>query len=533
MRGHFGRRRLLALGATSALAAAVLGPATAMPAGADPATGAPEHDFPIEDGRHFPQGTDESGRGYDVRNVGEVTWWDSYRGLGGLPVLGPPRSAIFAANGFEYQALRYGLLQWKAGEGRVVLANALEIMDRAGHTDWLYAARQVPHPIENDGSTSFQHAVEIRTGWLTDDAIRGVFESNPDPIGRLVWTADHARDRWGLPMSRPERLGPFVAQRFQRGVLQHWIEEVEGLPAPGSVTVVLLDEVLRDAGVMPETALAPVDSAAAATQAAGNTVGDQLETAINARLAGEPGNWAVYAAPAGSNAEVAINADTVVRAASLWKLAILVEAFRQRAVIGLDFDTMLEMNQSVLDRLDPPATLAIGHRLTIANALERSMTFSDNSAAVLLADRIGYANMQWSLEQLGLTATDVFTTHPVTTAREAAMLLEVALGMRPAHWSRTLADVQGMRTLLLGESRNNRIPARLPAGTPVAHKTGDLAGVSNDVGVVYVSTGPVTIAILAHDVPGHDRAEATAAEIAAMVVGAYDPQVVPSSSPAG
>ena len=379
-------------------------------------------------------------------------------------MLGPPRSAIFAANGFEYQALRYGLLQWKPGEGRVVLANALEIMDRAGLTDWLYIARQVPRPIEDDGSTSFQHAVEIRTGWLTDDAIRSVFESNPDPIGRLVWTADHARDRWGLPMSRPERLGPFVAQRFQRGVLQHWIEEVEGLPAPGSVTTVLLDEVLRHAGLMPEAALASVDSAAAATQAAGNTLGDQLESAINARLASEPGNWAVYAAPSGSDAEVAINADTVVRAASLWKLVVLVEAFRQRAVIGLSFDTMLEMNQSVLDRVDPPASLAPGRRLTIANALERTMTFSDNSAAVLLGDRIGYANMQWTLGQLGLTATDVLTTHPVTTAREAAKLLEVALGMRPAHWSRTLDDVQGMRTLLLGESRDNRIPARLARG---------------------------------------------------------------------
>lgn len=284
---------------------------------------------------------------------------------------------------------------------------------------------------------------------------------------------------------------------------------------------------------MPEAALASVDSAAAATQAAGNTVGDQLETAINARLAGEPGNWSVYAAPSGSDAEVAINADDIVRAASLWKLPVLVEAYRQRAVIGLDFSSMLEMNQSVLERVAPPATLAPGQRLTIERALERTMTFSDNSAAVLLADHIGYPNMQWTLGQLGLAATDVFTTQPVTTAREAAKLLEVALGMRPAHWSRTLADVQGMRTLLLGETRNNRIPAQLPAGTAVAHKTGDLAGISNDAGVVYLSTGPVTIVILAHDVPGHGRAEATAAEIAAMVVAAYDPQTVASSSPAG
>jgi len=530
---HIGRRRVLALGAASALLPVLAGAATTVPAAADSTATVPDYDFPIENGRHYPQASDESGRGYEVRNVGGAAWWDSYRGLGGLPVLGPPRSATFAANGFEYQALRYGLLQWKAGEGRVVLANALEIMDRAGHTDWLYAARQVPRPIEHDGSTSFQHAVEIRTGWLTDDAIRGVFESNPDPIGRLVWTADHSRDRWGLPMSRPERLGPFVAQRFQRGVLQHWIDEVEGLPAPGSVTAVLLDEVLRDAGVMPEAALASVDSAAAVTQAAGKTVGDQLETAINARLAGEPGNWAVYAAPAGSDAEVAINADTVVLAASLWKLPVLVEAYRQRAVLGLSFDTLLEMNQSVIERVDPPATLAPGQRVTIDYALERTMTVSDNTHAVLLGDRIGYANMQWTLGQLGLTATDVLTTHPVTTAREAARLLEVALGMRPAHWSRSLADVQGMRTLLLGETRNNRIPARLPAGTAVAHKTGDLAGISNDAGVVYASTGPITIVILARDLPGHVRAEATAAEIAAMIVSGYDPQVVQGSSPAG
>ena len=524
---------MLTLGARSALAAAVLASATSLPASAEPAAAAPEHDFPIADGRHYPQASDESGRGYEVRNIGDAKWWDGYRGLGGLPVLGPPRGAIFAANGFEYQALRYGLLQWKPGEGRVVLANALEIMDRAGHTDWLYAARQVPRPIEDDGSTSFQHAVEIRTGWLTDDAIRAVFQSNPDPIGRLVWTADHARDRWGLPMSRPERLGPFVAQRFQRGVLQHWIEEVEGLPAPGSVTTVLLDEVLRHAGVMPEAALASVDSAAAATQAAGNTLGDQLESAINARLVGEPGNWAVYAAPAGSDAEVAINADTVVPAASLWKLAMLVEAYRQRAVIGLSFDTLLEMNESVLDRVDPPATLAPGQRVSIEYALERTMSVSDNTNAVLLGDRIGYANMMWTLDQLGLTATDVTSAQTVTTARDAAMLLEVALGMRPAHWSRTLADVQGMRTLLLGETRNNRIPARLPAGTAVAHKTGDLAGISNDAGVVYASTGPITVVILARDLPGHVRAEATAAEIAAMVVSAYDPQVVSGSTPAG
>ncbi len=37
---------------------------------------------------------------------------------------------------------------------------------------------------------------------------------------------------YGLPMSRPERFGPFISQRFQRVAFQLWVEEVPGSPAP-------------------------------------------------------------------------------------------------------------------------------------------------------------------------------------------------------------------------------------------------------------------------------------------------------------
>ena len=112
-------------------------------------------------------------------------------------------------------------------------------------------------------------------------------------------------------------------------------------------------------------------------------------------------------------------------------------------------------------------------------------------------------------------------------------MLEVAVGVRPANWNRTHADVQAMRGLLLAETRNQRIPERLPLGTPVAHKTGDLVGVSNDAGVVYASTGPVTLVILVRDAPFAGRAAATSAEIAAMIVSEYDPLSVRDLLPVG
>jgi len=42
------------------------------------------------------------------------------------------------------------------------------------------------------------------------------------------WDTEAAIARYGLPTSPPEDFGPFVAQRFQRAVLQHWSSSVPG-----------------------------------------------------------------------------------------------------------------------------------------------------------------------------------------------------------------------------------------------------------------------------------------------------------------
>jgi len=50
---------------------------------------------------------------------------------------------------------------------------------------------------------------------------------------------------------------------------------------------------------------------------------------------------------------------------------------------------------------------------------------------------------------------------------------------------------------LLGRQRiNDRIPALLPPGTPVAHKTGLENGVCHDSGIVFTSHGPVLVCVL-------------------------------------
>lgn len=62
-----------------------------------------------------------------------------------------------------------------------------------------------------------------------------------------------------------------------------------------------------------------------------------------------------------------------------------------------------------------------------------------------------------------------------------------------------------------------KIVAGVPAGTPVAHKTGYTSEVKADAGVVYTPGGPIVIAVMGWSNSG--ASEAYIARVAAAVVG--------------
>lgn len=208
-------------------------------------------EWDLASGRFYAEGAGErswAGRlGYGVTNEGGIPLWDEFRRLGGATVLGRPLSGrVTFGDGLVYLLTERALLQWRPDLSQVVLANPLELLEHLGHDGWLHDQRQVPRPIVDDGAgDDWVRARATRLGWMSDPVIRRRFFANPDPERLPHWGPEHAIALYGLPMSEPEDFGPFVAQRFQRAVLQRWKGDEPGQPPRDSVTLVRVGAIFR------------------------------------------------------------------------------------------------------------------------------------------------------------------------------------------------------------------------------------------------------------------------------------------------
>jgi hypothetical protein len=143
--------------------------------------------------------------------------------------------------------MQAGLLRWNAAADGADVMPVFDALTELNLDDWL-EGRGIPRPapelLEDPGLPA-----ATRLSWLTHPTLRETY-SDPDEAAGVV--------RFGLPMSEPARFGPYLAQRFQKTVLQLWLDDVPGQPSAGSVTMIQVGDLLRDADLIPVEALAPV-----------------------------------------------------------------------------------------------------------------------------------------------------------------------------------------------------------------------------------------------------------------------------------
>lgn len=183
-------------------------------------------------------------------------------------------------------------------------------------------------------------------------------------------------------------------------------------------------------------------------------------------------------------------------AASLFKLEVLYELFWQRQTGQVRFDESLEVTPRHVEYDLETLHWQVGAFVPIPDLARAMITYSDNAAAIMLADRLGGWNINLHLQALGFGRTE-YTTELPTTAGDMAALVEMIGRGRAV----SVDASREMLRLMADQQVRDRIPAGLPAGTLVANKTGNWDNACHDVAVVYAPSGPYVIAALS-DMPG-------------------------------
>src|SRR5213080_719419 len=224
------------------------------------------------------------------------------------------------------------------------------------------------------------------------------------------------------------------------------------------------------------------------------------------------------------------NADRVFPAASSIKIAILLELYRQdqEARAGakgkgklddsytFDPKDLVEESQ-IMAGLTPGVT-----RVTNRDLAQFMVAVSDNAATNILIDRVGRDNVNATLRGLGLTKTmlrrkmmDTAAARRgdenVATPQEMARLLEAIYKEKVLNKQATAELIKQLST-----KKESYIPRYLSENIQVANKPGELEGVRNDCGIVFVQNRPFIVSVMT----AYDRDE-KAAERAISDVALY------------
>ncbi len=209
------------------------------------------------------------------------------------------------------------------------------------------------------------------------------------------------------------------------------------------------------------------------------------------------------------------HAEDTFHAASTMKIPVMIELFHQvqQGKLKLDdslpikneFHSLADGSIFTLDPKDDSETdlyQAMGQTRTLSQLCELMITVSSNFATNLLIQKVGVENIRATVHSLHADGMNVLRgvednkafakgLNNTTTALGLAVLLEaIAEGQAvDAEASRQMVEI------LERQKFNEGIPAGLPAGTQVAHKTGELTKLHHDAAIVYAKR-PFVLVIL-------------------------------------
>lgn len=261
----------------------------------------------------------------------------------------------------------------------------------------------------------------------------------------------------------------------------------------------------------------------------------RLAAQIRDRIARVPGaEVAVSYRDLATGDSLDIGADVDFHAASTMKIPVMLEVLRdvEAGRLGLDqqillvnrFHSIVDGSPYSLDPGDDSDSLVytlVGQRVPVRELLERMIVRSSNLATNELVALVGAENANATAHALGATHIRVLRgvedikafdagLNNTTTSSDLAVLLERI----ERHEALSAGSAQLMKEILLRQQFNDEIPAGLPPGTPVAHKTGSITATLHDAAIVYPpGRKPYVLVVLTRAIPQEPVARSLIADV--------------------
>ena len=226
-------------------------------------------------------------------------------------------------------------------------------------------------------------------------------------------------------------------------------------------------------------------------------------------------------------------------AASTVKVPVMIELFHQvkegkilleePITIHNEFKSIVDGSPYKLDPTDDSETdlyKAEGQTRTPSQLCALMITVSSNLATNLIIEKLGVENIRATVHSLGADGVNVMRgvedgkafekgLNNTTTAQGLEVLMTAIADGKAVD----AQSSQQMIAILEKQHFNEGIPAGLPAGTRVAHKTGEITKIHHDAAIVYAPR-PFVLVILVRGLAEQKDSAALMADITKLLFAA-------------
>lgn len=205
-----------------------------------------------------------------------------------------------------------------------------------------------------------------------------------------------------------------------------------------------------------------------------------LQEALEAEIGRLGGKWSLYLKRMDTEQVIGVHADEKMVAASLIKLFVAGEFFRQTDENMLDIEKYGRLPDAMIN-------------------------VSDNGAANTLINAVGMDNVNKFAQEHGFTETEINRrmlenngTENYTSAKDCGVMLEQVLAGKYVNPKASERILQALKD----QQRTGKIPAGIPSEVPTGNKTGELSYVDNDAAIVWAPSCTYILCIMSSDVGG-------------------------------